>query len=141
MSPEPPVYLPREKALDLALWLNFQHRLKNDHFGVVRGNNGLYIVVPTDHPTFDSEPFIKLPKSYKKMDYDHVKYIAIDEDPLSFWEEIRGMFSSCDGELLRFILKYHVPLNRFIRFELAARGYDTSGKWCGFEKAKTIWLK
>lgn len=50
------------------------------------------------------------------------------------------MFSVQDGEILRFILKYQVPLERLIRFELAARGFDKDHIWGGLEKAEKIWL-
>ena len=63
------------------------------------------------------------------------------EDPLNHWEEIRGIYSIMDGELLRYILQSKIPLEKFIRFELASRGYDKDYRWCGFEKAEEIWLK
>ena len=34
------------------------------------------------------------------------------------------MFSVAHGETLRFILNTKIPLKRFIRYELACRGYD-----------------
>lgn len=51
------------------------------------------------------------------------------------------MFSIADGEVLRFILALNIPLEKFIRYELAARGYDEDHKWVGFPQAKKIWLK
>ena len=51
------------------------------------------------------------------------------------------MISEMDGEILRFILKYKMPIERFIRYELASRGYDENHQWVGFEKAKAIWLQ
>jgi hypothetical protein len=134
-------YYGKHKAFDLALWLNFEHRLKNDEFGAIEGADGRYLVVPTDHPSFEGEKFEKLPKSYQKMSYKRIQAIAMDEEPLPFWQEIRGMFTSVNGETLRFLLKYHIPLERMIRFELAARGYGLDNRWCGFEKAQEIWLK
>ena len=56
-------------------------------------------------------------------------------------EEIAGMFSIVHGETLRFILSAHIPLERFIRYELACRGYDKDFLWVGFDKAENIWLK
>jgi len=41
----------------------------------------------------------------------------------------------------RFILHYGIPLERFIRYELACRGHNKEHQWCGYEKAKEIWLK
>ncbi len=65
----------------------------------------------------------------------------MDEDPLHHFEEIRGMFSVMDGEILRFILEAKIPLEKFIRYELASRGFDKDHKWVGFEKVEEIWLK
>jgi len=79
-----------------------------------------------------------------RFDYYHlldIRFITMDEDPLMHWEEIKGLFSSMHGEVLRFILAYQVPLEKLIRFELAARGHDENHNWCGFDKAEEIWLK
>ncbi len=75
------------------------------------------------------------------MDYKHIRQISMDEDPLNHWEEIRGMFSVMDGEILRYILEANIPLEKFIRNELANRGYDKDHQWVGFDKAEQIWLK
>ncbi|WP_299884398.1 hypothetical protein [uncultured Lacinutrix sp.] len=75
------------------------------------------------------------------MTYSEIKAIASDSESLEHWEAIRGMISTQDGEILRFILKYQVPLEKFIRYELAARGFDESHHWIGFDKAEKIWLK
>jgi len=129
------------KAMDESLWLNFKHRVDGKTLGVIESIEGDYIIISPEHPTFKDDGFETLPKHYKKMDYDHIKSIYTDVDPLSHWEEIKGMFSVMDGEVLRFILHYNVPLKRFIRYELACRGFDKDHKWCGFDKAKKIWLK
>ncbi len=65
----------------------------------------------------------------------------MDEDPLPHFEEIRGMFSVLHGEILRYILEVKIPLDKFIRYELANRGYDKDHLWVGFEKAEEIWLE
>jgi len=65
----------------------------------------------------------------------------MDRDPLRHWEEIRGMVTVIEGELLRFILEKKIPIDKLIRYELAVRGYDKDHKWCGFDKAKEVWLK
>lgn len=130
----------KQKAIDLCLWQNCNHRY-DDNYGVILSTLGDYLVVPKDHPTFKGEDFEKLPKDYSKMDYKHIQHIAMDEDPLSHFEEIRGMFSTAHGELLRMILKTKLPLKKFIRYELACRGYDENFNWIGFEKAEKLWLK
>lgn len=75
------------------------------------------------------------------MKYSHIASIAKDEEPLEHWDAIGGMLSTQDGELLRFLIKYKIPLEKFIRFELASWGFDKNYKWCGFNKAAEIWLK
>ena len=99
------------------------------------------MVVPTNRPTFDTSEYKKMPRNYSKMKYRHIKQIRMDDNPLSHWEELTGMFSVAHGEILRFILSAKIPLEKFIRYELASRGYDKDFKWVGFEKAEAIWLK
>lgn len=134
-------FFSRQKALDQAVWLNFENRLRNNRFGAIQGVAGQYLIMPTDHPSFEGEAFETLPDSYKSMDYEQIQGIAMDPEPLPFWESILGMFSTIDDEVLRFILRYHVPLSTFIRFELAARGYDRDNRFCGFEQARKIWFE
>ncbi|WP_299884296.1 hypothetical protein [uncultured Lacinutrix sp.] len=130
----------KQKAIDLAIWQNHNHRF-DDNYGVVLSSKGDYMVFQTDHPSFSKSEFENLPVDYKKMDYNHIQQIRMDADPLPHFEEIAGMFSLAHGETLRFILNTKIPLKRFIRYELACRGYDENFKWVGFDKAEEIWLK
>lgn len=50
------------------------------------------------------------------------------------------MFSIQDNELLMFMLNYNIPLELFIRYELASRGIDKDNRWIGFDKAEEVWL-
>jgi hypothetical protein len=50
------------------------------------------------------------------------------------------MVSTIDGEILRFIIAHNIALDKIIRHELALRGYDENHRWCGFDKAREIWL-
>lgn len=133
-------YSSRQKALDHALWLTFIHRVKGQKYGAILSIEGDYLVVPIDHPTFEGEPFEQLPVSYSNISFTDIGQIRQDAEQLSHWEELLGAFSVMDGQLLRFILEYRVDLEKLIRYELAARGHDKDGKWCGFEKAAEIWL-
>ncbi len=130
----------KQKALDDVLWLNFEFRTSGDSFGAVKSKDD-YLVTNKKHRSLSNRTFEVLPKDYSNMDYEHIQQIASDEDPLLHWEEIRGMFSVLDGEILRYILHVKIPLEKFIRHELASRGFDKDHKWCGFEKAEEIWLK
>lgn len=129
-----------QKAIDLAIWQNQNHRFE-ENYGVVLSSQGDYLVIQTSHPSFDKSEFENLPVDYKKMEYQHIQQIQMDVDPLPHFEEIAGMFSTAHGETLRFILNTKIPLKKFIRYELACRGYDENFQWVGFEKANSIWLK
>ena len=76
-----------EKAIDYALWLNFGSRTKNKSFGVIGSIEGDYLIVETDHPTFEGETFETLPNDYGNMSYNHIKHISMDVDPISHWEK------------------------------------------------------
>ncbi|GGI58452.1 hypothetical protein [Winogradskyella haliclonae] len=131
----------KSKALDNALWLNFEHRTCDKQFGVVQSIEHDYLVVPKCHPSIVNEVFEILPESYTSLSYDRIAEIFADCNPLWFWEELKGMFQTANGELLRFILEYNIPFEKLIRYSLASRGYDNQSQWVGFDKAKRIWLK
>ncbi|WP_299217011.1 hypothetical protein [uncultured Dokdonia sp.] len=131
----------KDKAIDNAVWSNFEHRTTNKEYVVVRGTDHNYVVIPKDYPTVDGQAFEVLPDSYATLDYERIADIFADHNPLWFWEELKGMFSTANGELLRFILAYDVPLDKLIRYSLSTRGYDKDQRWVGFDKAKEIWLE
>lgn len=131
----------RQKAIDFAVWQNFTHRLEGKQFGAIQSVEGDFFIVSPSHPYFIGEEFEILPTDYSNMDFKEIAAIFTDIEPLAHFEQIKGMVSIMDGEVLRFILKYNVPLEKFIRYELASRGYDENHLWCGFEKAEEIWLK
>jgi len=87
------------------------------------------------------ETFETLPDSYTSLSYDRIAEIFADHNPLWFWEELKGTLATLNGELLRFIIAYDIPLEKLIRYSLSARGYDKEMKWVGFDKAKEIWLE
>lgn len=130
-----------QKAVDHALWLTFKNRVKGHSYGAILSIEGDYLVVPKDHPTFKGEGFETNPVDYSAISYRDIRQIRQDAEQLPHWEELFGMVSTMDGELLRFILEYRVNLERIICYELACRGYDRDHHWCGFEKAEKIWLE
>ena len=126
------------KAADAALWLMFKYRAEQRKFKVVQDpKTKLYAVIPK---VDNKKTGLVLPKNYEAMPYQAIQQIRSDHDPLQHWEELSGMMSTASGELLRFILHYKVPLEKWIRYELAARGYDENYQWLGFEQAGIIWL-
>ena len=131
----------KQKAIDHALWLNFKHRVFEEYYMVTKDVKGYYFVIPENLSKVKNHKRIDLPMDYSNLTYDDLRAIGSAEDPLSHWEDIRGMFSTMNGEILRFILKMKIPLERFIRNELANRGYDEDHNWVGFDKADEIWLK
>ncbi|MDB4293480.1 hypothetical protein N9954_08745 [Maribacter sp.] len=134
----------KQKAIDHLLWLNFINRTKADRHKLIETQRGDLMIT---HESFwqGGWGLYELrwirKKRYRRMKYSRIASIAMDKEPLVHWESIRGMLSTQDGELLRFIIKYKIPLEKFIRYELASRGFDEDHQWCGFEKASEIWLK
>ncbi|WP_452597554.1 hypothetical protein [Pontimicrobium sp. MEBiC01747] len=129
----------KQKAIDIALWRNVNHRY-NNNYGVVHSTSDDYIIIPTDHPTFENADFETLPQDYSDISYKQIQHIAMDINPLMHWEDLKGVFSTMHGELLRFLLHYKVPLEKFMRWELACREYDNNFQQVSFEEAKKTWL-
>lgn len=131
------------KAIDYVTWLNFKHRTKGQNlFFVITGPNEEPTVVSEDiwESFMEDEYSYPLPLDYLDISYEQLDVIAKDIEPLEHWEELRGAFSTMDGEVLRYILEKKIPLEKFIRHELANREHDKNHKWCGFEKARAIWF-
>lgn len=130
----------QEKAVDHAMWLNFKYRIAGIVFGVIHGPEKNYAVCEeATRDELEMDFLDILPKDYKELSYIQLDHIGMDQNPLPHWEQIRGMVSVIDGEILRFILHNNIPLDRIIRHELALRGYDENHRWCGFERAREIW--
>lgn len=131
-----------QKAIDHAMWLNFKYRIAGIVFGVIHGPERNYAVCEEATLEELEMKFLDiLPKDYSGLTYRQLDHIAMDDNPLPNWEQIHGMISVIDGEILRFILHNNIPIHRLIRHELASRGFDENHRWCGFEKAREIWCK
>ena len=76
-----------------------------------------------------------LPKDFSEMTYNDILHIKMQYDPIRHWEDLTGVFSVMNGELLRFLLHAKIPLEKLIRHELASRGYDENHHWVSFNKA------
>jgi hypothetical protein len=119
--------------------MNFKYRIEKRSYVVVQDKKTkLYQVVTQMGRRKNS--FTAPPENYKQMNYGQIAKIRSEYNPLSHWEEIIGLFSPVNGELLRFMLEYQIPIERIIHYELASRGHDKNQLWVGFEKAKAIWL-
>lgn len=130
------------KAICHALWMKFKYRRAKLNFGVIKRLDNKWGSLEDLTAKEINIPFLDvLPKDLSEMSYDDIRAIRTDENPLKHWEEITGMISTMDGEILRYILHSKLPLEKLIRFELAERGYDENTHWVGFEKANNIWLK
>lgn len=132
----------QEKAIDHAMWLNFKYRIAGIVFGVINGPHRNFAVCEEATAQEMEMKFLDiLPKDYSDITFSHLDHIAMDSERLPHWESIRGMISIMDGEILRYILHNKIPIDRLIRHELAARGFDENHRWCGFDKAREVWLE
>jgi len=131
----------KEKAIHHALWLNFKYRIANITFGVIQIKKQWAVLEGATAKEMNVEFLDILPKDLSEMTYDKIRHIRMDKNPLPHWEDLFGMLSIMDGEILRYILYAKIPLKKLIRFELAGRGYDENHRWCGFDKANDIWLE
>ncbi len=129
-------YTDKQKAIDYANWLNFVHT--DMSFYVIEHDNGNYLVCSKDTET-DTSYHISMETQYHKMDYKDIQAIRTDTEPLQHWENLSGVISTMDGNLLRFILAHNIPFEKFIRYELGCRGYDDTGKWIGFDASEQFW--
>lgn len=130
-----------DKARDRALWLEFEHRNVPTQFVVFDGPEENFAVadLQTAEEMDVTHQYYSLPENYQHLSYGDLKGILGDPEMLSHWEEILGKFSVMEGELLRFILEYQIPLEKIIRHELGSRGFDRNNQWVGFEKSREIW--
>jgi hypothetical protein len=135
------VFDDRQKAIDHAMWLNFKYRIAGIVFGVIHGPEDNWAVCEQATADEMGMQFLDmLPKDYSTIRYKQLDTIRQDEEPLPFWIALVGLVSTADGEILRFILENKIPLDKLIRHELALRGFDKNHRWCGFDKAREIWL-
>jgi hypothetical protein len=132
----------KQKAIYHAHWLNFKYRIAKIKFGMIEGPENNWAVLEEATSKEMEMPFLEmLPTDLSQLSYDQIRHIKMDKEPLPHWEEILGMLSTMDGEILRYILKAKILLEKLIRHELASRGHDENHRWCGYEKAAEIWLK
>lgn len=130
-----------DKSRDRALWLEFEHRNVQKQFVVIDGPEDNFAV--SDLQTAEEMEMIhqyySLPETYEHLSYKDLEIIAKDTEMLPHWEELLGKFAVMEGELLRFILQYKIPLEKIICNELANRGFDENNQWIGFDEAKKLW--
>lgn len=132
-----------DKARDRALWLEFEYRNIPKQFVVFDGPEDNYAVadLQTAEEMDIARHYYSLPENYQHRTFGDLKGIAGDPEMLEHWENILGKFSVMEGELLKFILKYQVPLDKIIRHELGCRGFDADNRWIGFSESEKIWQK
>jgi len=136
------VFDTQQKAIDHCLWLNFKYRIAGIKFGVINGPDNNFAVCEEATAEEMGLSFLDiLPENHSHVSYRELDVIRQDQEPLPFWESILGIITVTDGEILRYILENKIPLDKIIRHELAGRGYDKNHRWCGFDKAREIWLQ
>jgi CRISPR/Cas system CMR-associated protein Cmr3 (group 5 of RAMP superfamily) len=128
-------------AIDRAVWLQFQYRNQERYFVVYDGPEDNFVVsdlLTAQEMELDNH-FYPLANSYKNLSYERLEAIAKDSDMLEHWENLLGKFSVMEGELLRFIIRFQIPVEKLIRHELVNRGFDQNNQWVGFDASKDIW--
>jgi hypothetical protein len=135
------VFQDKEKAMHQALWLSFKDRVNKTEFGIVPYPTRKWAVIKSEVAEDLDVSFEKIPSDYSELNYDIIRHIKMDKNPLRHLEELLGVFSVMDGELLRYILHGKIPLEKLIRYELASRGFDENHDWIGFDRAEEIWLE
>lgn len=129
-----------EEAIHWAVWLEFIHRNQAHRFGVVDGPESYSAVNQAMADELEVSFFQDLEEDIEHVSYPQLKAVAKAQEPAPFWEALLGSFSTLDSAVLRFVLEHKVPLEKLIRLELAHRGVDKQGDWCGFDRAERIWL-
>ena len=136
------VFDTQQKAIDHCLWLNFKYRIAGIKFGVINGPDNNFAVCEEATAKEMELSFLDiLPENHSQVSYRELDVIRQDQELLPFWESILGIITVTDGEILRYILENKILLDKIIRHELAGRGYDKNHRWCGFDKAREIWLQ
>lgn len=132
-----------DKARDRALWLEFEYRKVSKRFVVFDGPENNFAVADKETwEDLDIAPnYYALPETYENLSFSELKTIARDTDMLPVWEELLGKCQVMEGEILRFILKYKIPLEKIIRHELGNRGFDQDANWIGFDESKILWMR
>lgn len=136
------IFINQFKAIDLAKWLNFIDRNDSYTYGICQHGNHQFRVTEIDMAHKKPSSWLDIiPKNYARMSYEHLASIFSDVDPLSHMDDIRGMFCTLNNQILLFILQEKIPLEKFIKKELASRGYDNHNTFIGFKAAEKLWLK
>ena len=131
-----------DKARDRALWLEFEHRNVPKQYVVFDGPEDNYAVADLQTATQEldiTNQYYSLPENYQHWTYGDLKGIAGDPEMLEHFETLLGKFSVMESQLLMFILKYQVPLEKIIRHELGCRGFDSQNRWIGYTESEKEW--
>ena len=123
----------------LSLFPKFRTKKREVKYSVSPENNFAVADLETAEEMEITHHYYSLPENYQHLSYGDLKGISGDPEMLEHWENILGKFSVMEGELLRFILKYQIPLDKIIRHELGCRGFDHNNQWIGFNESEKLW--
>lgn len=127
-------------AIDYASWENFVRGSKQ--FKVFERHKNLYIVEEVVTGSKKRKGLIQISEPYyENLSYDHLKSVSKEFELERFMENIKGAFSNMSNQELLFILNKRIPIIKFIRLEIANRGFDEHNDWVGFTAAEKIWCK
>lgn len=65
----------KSKAIDNAIWLNFENRTTDKEYGVIQSIDHDYLIVAKDHSSVQRETFEILPTSYTSLSYNRIAEI------------------------------------------------------------------
>lgn len=132
----------KQKAIDHAMWLNFENPNPKNPHGIIPYEHRDFLVCDLEFSQRMKVPFMDiLPDNYSLMEYADIRTLRTDIEPLNHWELLYGSLSTVPNNVLRFVLHYKIPIEKFIRYELSISGFDATGKWIGFDDSDKIWLK
>lgn len=130
----------RSSAIDHASWENFIRGEKL--FTVIEKHHSHYVALELPHGFKRQKGVVKIPDTYyENLDFEHIRNVYKDRDPSIIMESIKGAFSTMSNQELLFILTKKIPIEKFIKMELANRGFNHHNEWVGFKEAERIWCK
>lgn len=130
----------REDAIQYAIWLNFKYRLGNTSFGVIQIDQEEYrIIDKVDAKEAELNFTEHLPDNYEMLTFDQIELIR-ESNVLPHFENLKEFTSNLDIELLMFLTLKNFPMEKWLRYELASRGYDENLIYIGDRQARKKWI-
>ena len=117
----------------------FKERKFKPGFAVLASEQQTHYVIVPEASLPKNVKRITVPTDYRDMGYGAIHDIRCDADSLDHWEQVAGMVSVVDSEILRFLIICRVPIEKFMRHEPVIRGGGEYGNSVRFERTDEIW--